>query len=139
MENDTLGVHTESVSTTRHLFNYTQLHGRTLIVRLVKPTLTQPPKINSLAYFICIFFWCGLFVVVAGILYVILHTPEPLVATHADVIAQTLTHLLFLQDPAGNWPSTASASGPSHATKASDLVQYVALKFFILFSINAKY
>ncbi|KAI0027664.1 hypothetical protein K488DRAFT_90586 [Vararia minispora EC-137] len=57
-----------------------------------------------------------------GILYVILHAPESLVIQHADVIAQTITHILFLQDPAGNWPSAASVhlGGP----KSNDLVQW---------------
>jgi hypothetical protein len=66
----------------------------------------------------------------AGILTVILHAPESLIVPHADGIARTLTYLLFLQDPAGNWPTTLSAR-PTGA-KASDLVQYAFVQPSIL-------
>ncbi|KZV75025.1 hypothetical protein PENSPDRAFT_681467 [Peniophora sp. CONT] len=60
---------------------------------------------------------------IAGILDVILHCPESILVTHASVICNTVEHLLFLQDPSGNWPSSASTM-PVIIPKSSELVQW---------------
>jgi len=62
----------------------------------------------------------------AGILYVILHVPESLLVPYADVIEKTLMHVLYLQDPSGNWPAIATSTLRVSGAigKSNDLVQY---------------
>ena len=52
----------------------------------------------------------------AGILYVILHVPEALLVPYADVIEKTITHVLFLQDPALD-PRSHESPSPVSPTK----------------------